>query len=140
MNRVRVIEHGIVLQDFSNFTDTATALTAFAEARAFMQQRPRDASALVLTDVTNSSFNQEVIDAIRALAVHHKPWVKASALIGLTAIMRVIYRALIAITGRDIKVFETRDSAIDYLMRFSAPASAEPASPRKPSDPPAGRR
>jgi hypothetical protein len=140
MNRVRLIEHGIVLQDFSNIPDQTGALALIQEARLFMETQPRDRSVLVLTDVTNSSFNQTVVDAMRALAVHHKPWVRASAVYGLTALMRVIVRALIALTGRDIKVFESRDSAIDYLMRFSAPASAEPASPRKPSDPPTGRR
>jgi hypothetical protein len=139
-SRVRIIERGIVLQDFSNFTDAETALDAFREARAFMQQRPRTASLLVLTDVSNSTFNQQVIDDIRALAEHNKPWVRASALYGLTALMRIVLRALIALTRRDIRVFDTREAAIEYLLRFNAPATAAPASPQKPSSPPGGRR
>jgi hypothetical protein len=138
--RVRVIEQGIVLQDFSNFTDTESALDAFHEARVFMQQRPRNGSVLLLTDVSNSTFNQRVIDDIRQLAEHHKPWVRASAIFGMTAIMRVILRALTALTGRDIRIFESRAAAIDYLVRFNDPATAGPASPQKPSNPPTGRR
>jgi hypothetical protein len=140
MNRVRLIEHGIVLQDFSAIPDEAGALALIQEARLFMETRPRDRSALILTDVTNSNFNQTVVDAMRALAEHHKPWVRASAVYGLTALMRVIVRALSALAGRDIKVFDSREAAIDYLVRVSGPASAERVSPQKPSDPPAGRR
>ncbi|HEX4385243.1 MAG TPA: hypothetical protein VH083_19925 [Myxococcales bacterium] len=137
--RVRAIEHGIVLQDFSNFADAETALGAFAEARAFVQLQPRG-SILMLTDVTGSNFTQPVIEGIRDLAVHNKPWVRASALFGLTPIMRVICRALLALTGREIKVFETRTQAMAYLMGFSVPASAAAASPQTPSSPPSGPR
>jgi len=138
--RVRLIEHGIVLQDFSNLADSVTALAAFQEARAFMQQRPRNARTLVLTNVTDSTFNQEVVNDIRALAVHHKPWVRASAIFGLTPIMRVVCRAVLALTGRDIRIFETSEQAVEYLLSVNAPASAEPASPQKPAGPPSGRR
>jgi hypothetical protein len=138
--RVRLIEHGIVLQDFSNITDPHAALSALAEARSFMKQRPRTLSVLLLTDVTGSSFNQRVVDEFRELAVHHKPWVKASAIFGLTAIMRVIFRAIMALTRRDVRVFETREQAMNYLQSFTSPASEAPASPRTPSDPPSGPR
>ena len=138
--RVRLIENGVFLQDFSHFKDSETAHDAFRQARTLMELQPRNGSVLVLTDVTGSTFNQAVIDEIRQLAVHHKPWVKASALFGLTAIMRVICRALLTLTGRDIKVFETRDQAMEYLGKFISPASEAPASPQKPSVPPGGPR
>ena len=138
--RVRLIEGGIFLQDFSHFADPQSALDAFRDARALMKVQPRDGSVLVLTDVTGSTFNQTVVDQIRELAVHHKPWVKASALFGLTPIMRVICRALLRLTGRDIRVFETRAQALDYLQKFIAPASEAPASPQTPSSPPGGPR
>ncbi len=131
-DRVRVIEHGIVLQDFS-YAEPIEARAAIAEARAFMETQPRG-SVLLLTDVSGSSFDQGVVDAIRELAAHHKPWVKASALVGLTPLMRVLYRAIVALTGRDIRVFETRAEAIGHLVSraISGPASAPDASRQKP--------
>ena len=78
----------------------------------------------------------EVVDAIKELAEHHKPWVKASALMGLTPLMRIIYRAVVALTRREIRVCETRDEAVAYLLgkrgAVSGPSTAAPASPRKP--------
>ena len=55
-------------------------------------------------------------NAMRALAEHHKPWVKASALVGLTPLMRMVYRSIVALTRRDIHVCDTRDEAIAYLV------------------------
>ncbi len=134
-DRVRLIEHGILLQDFSGFTEPGEGFDHIAEAREFMEkQRPGD--TLVLTDVTGSSFNQEVIDAMKSLAEHHKPWVLASALVGLTPIMRIIYRAVVALTRREIFVCETREEGIAYLLAkrsaLSARASSVGASPKKP--------
>lgn len=124
-----------MLQDFSGLTGPSQALAAIAEARAFMERQPRG-EVLVLTDVSGTLFNQEVVDAIKALAEHHKPWVKASALVGLTPLMRIIYRAVVALTRREIRVCETRDEAVAYLLgrrgAVSGPSTAAAASPRKP--------
>ena len=131
--RVRVIEHGIVLQDFSRVSEPALALPIIAEAVRFMETQPRG-EALTLTDVTGSNFNDEVISAIKALAEHHRPWVRASAIVGLTPLMRIIYRAVVAITRREIRVCDSRAEAIAYLLtkRISGPATSGGASPRTP--------
>ena len=132
--RVRLIEHGVVLQDFSGIADPAEALAAIAEARAFMETRPRG-SVLVLTDVTGASFNQEIVDAMKELAVHHKPWVHASALVGLTPLMRIIYRAVVALTRREIRVCGSRVEAMAYLTAraVSAPSTTAGGAPQTPS-------
>src|SRR4051812_12691973 len=138
--RVRVIEHGIVLQDFSNVPDAESALAAFEEARAFMARRRADKSTRLITDLTDSNFNQKVVEGIKRLAEHHRPYVGASAIIGVSPIMRVIWRAVVALTGRDIRIFDNRDAAIAYLKEVSVPASAAAASPQTPEGPPGGRR
>lgn len=133
--RIRQIEHGIVLQDLSGLTNPADGIPFIEEARAFMERQARG-ETLVLTDVTGSIFDQEVIEAMKALAEHHKPWVLASALVGLTPIMRIIYRAVVALTRREIFVCETRDEGIAYLLAKRAStiarATSAGASPKKP--------
>jgi hypothetical protein len=129
--RIRLIDHGIVLQDFSRFENSKEWLPVIAEARAFMAGR-RPQSTLLLTDMSDSKFNQEAVDAMRALADHHRPYVKASAVVGLTPIMRVVYRALLTLTKREIKLCETRAQAIEWLASVNDPASAADASPKKP--------
>ena len=110
-----VIEHGIVLQDFSSIRDPRESLEAIADARAFMETQPKG-GVLVLTDATGAPFNAEIGKAMEALAAHHKPWVLASALIGLSGPMRIAFRAIVTVTGRDVKVLESRTAAIAYLL------------------------
>jgi hypothetical protein len=129
--RVRTIEHGIVLQDFSKIDDLATALATVAEARTFMKSRAQDHTTLVLSDFSEMFFNQSVTDAIRKLAGDHEPYVRASAVVGLTSIMRIILRAVVALTGRDIRMFERREEAIAWLAGFAGHAPEASASPSK---------
>ena len=110
-----VIEHGIVFQNFAHVTDPEESLRAIAEAREFMETQPKG-DVLLLTDATGSIFNAASARAMEDLAAHHKPWVLASALIGLTAPMRMAFRAIVTLTGRDIKVLESRTAAIAYLL------------------------
>ena len=118
-DRLRRIEHGIVLQDFSGLRVTADVILLIGEARDFMEKQPKG-EMLVLTDFSDSTFDREVANAMRALAEHHKPWVKASALVGLTPLMRMVYRTIVALTRRDIRVCETRAEAIAYLVGHRA--------------------
>lgn len=132
----RIIEHGIVLQDFAGIVDPAESLRAIAEARAFMETLPLG-EQLVLTDARGAVFNTDIARAMHGLADHHTPWVIGSVVIGLTPIMRLAFRAIVAATGRDIKALDSRTAAIAYLLarrrrKFSGLASGGGASPQKP--------
>jgi len=131
----RIIEHGIVLQDFSGIHEPEEGLSAIAQARAFMETQPQG-EVLLLTDATGSVFNQDIAEAMRELAEHHKPWVRASVVIGLSPLMRLFFRAVVAATGRDIRALDSRTAAIAYLVarraKLSAPSTAAGASRRKP--------
>jgi hypothetical protein len=114
-DRVRILEHGIVLLDFSGITEPDRELHRSAEAKRLISAQPRG-QALVLTDVTGSTFSQAAIESLKDLVQHNKPYVKASALVGLSALTRVVFRALVTLTRRDIRVFESRAPAIAYLL------------------------
>jgi hypothetical protein len=114
-DRVRIVEHGIVLLDFSGIREPDKELHRAAEAKRLIASQPRR-QALVLTDVTASNFSQAAIESLRDLVQHNKPYVRASALVGLSALTRVVFRALIALTRRDIRVFESRAEAVAYLL------------------------
>lgn len=131
--RVSIIEHGIVLLDFSGIADPDTERHRAEEARRLIATQLLG-QALVLTDVSGSNFNQRSIEDLRTLVEANRPYVRASALVGLSAITRVVFKALMALTRRQIYVCETRAQAIQYLLskRVSAPASAGAASPRTP--------
>ncbi len=122
--KIRRIEGGIVLLDFSDRTEPEPDPVLLEEAhRLIASHAPQE--ALVLTDVTNSAFNTTTIDMLRAFVTRNKPYVRASALVGLSAITRIIFRAVTTLTGRDIRPFETRKEAIAYLLtrRLAVPAA-----------------
>jgi hypothetical protein len=117
MGRVRIVSHRgtpILFQDFSQVRSAEEGLRAIDEARAFIEGQPP--GALVLTDVTASTFDQRVVDALKELAEHHKPFVAASAIVGMSPIQRVIYATLVKITGRVVRPFTTLEEAKDWLV------------------------
>jgi hypothetical protein len=117
MGRVSVVSHRgtpIVFQDFSHVATTEEGLRLIDEARDFLERQPR--GVLLLTDVTGSTFDQRVVDAMKELAQHHKPYVAASAIVGMSPIQRVVYATVVKITGRVIRPFTTLEEAKDWLV------------------------
>jgi hypothetical protein len=117
MERVRIVTHrgtGIVFQDFSNVQTPEEGMRAIEEARAFVDRQPK--GVLLLTDVTDSTFDQRVVDAMKELAEHNKSFVAASAIVGLSPIQRVVYATVVKITGRVIRPFTSIDEAKDWLI------------------------
>ena len=137
MSRIyaRIIEHGIVLQDFAGIVDPNESLIAIRAAKDFMETQPKG-QVLVLTDARGATFDMQIAKAMHELADHHTPWVIGSVVVGLSPTMRLVFRAIVTATGRDIKALDSRTAAIAYLLarrrKFNALASAAGASPRKP--------
>jgi len=87
MPRTRFIEHEerqIVLMDFSNITDPAEGLAVIEEARKFVAEQPKRRNLLTLVDITGSTQDPKIMDALQALAEHDKPWVLAGAVVGVS--------------------------------------------------------
>lgn len=123
MQSSRFIEHDgkqILLQDFSHVLEMESALAAVAEARRFVQELSAASGSklelLILTDVEGSNFDSHVIDAIKELAVHHRPHARASAVIGLTPLKRVVLRLIVIFSQRKVAPFETREQALGWLV------------------------
>ena len=118
MARTRFIVHQgkqICFLDFSGIQKPEDAITAIAEAQQIVTAQPLG-SALTLTYVKDSTFNREVVVALKALAKADKPHVKAAAIVGMTGIQRAIYIAVTQFTGRRIPTFSSLDEAKDWLV------------------------
>lgn len=72
-------------------------------------------SALILTDVTNATYNNVSSAAIKDFTSKNTPFVKASAVVGADGLRAVLLQAVAAITKREIKTFGTRTEAMDWL-------------------------
>jgi hypothetical protein len=125
--RSRFIEHAgqrILLQDFSHNDDLQEALRQIAAAKEFMKQNnggPHSMRILTLTE--GSRFDSEVIEALKDLAMHHKPYAIAGAVVGLSPIQRVMYRMINTFTGRRLAAFDNIEEAKEWLVRQKAPTS-----------------
>lgn len=72
-------------------------------------------SLLTLTNLTGVGLDADTRDAIREFIAENKPFVKASALYGVSGIARAVGGALIAATGRRMKIFDSEGEALAWL-------------------------
>jgi hypothetical protein len=72
-------------------------------------------SALVLTDVTNSTYNKEVAEGIKGFVRTNTPHIKASAVVGAEGVRGILLSTVIYLTRREIKKCHDRPSAMDWL-------------------------
>ena len=100
--------------DFSNIRTDDEAFEAIREAKEVVAAQPPK-SLLALTDVTGSRMSLPVIAGLRGLVTHNEPYVIKSAVVGLTVVHRIALRQIIALTGREIHEFASREIAMDWL-------------------------
>lgn len=105
----------ILYLDVTNSPDVETSMAQFDEAKRVCQMQP-EKSVLLLTDVTGAHYNTEATNHMKEFSAAITPYVRASAAVGVTGIMRIIVRSLIRISGRDIRIFDTIDEAKDWLV------------------------
>jgi hypothetical protein len=60
---------------------------------------------LTLTVVTGSHCDLKISDALKGLTEDNKPYVIAGAIVGLSGLMKIIYSAIVRITGRSFATF-----------------------------------
>ena len=93
----------------------AEALVTIADARAKIARCP-PASVLTLTDITDGAYDQQVTEALKELAKANKPHVKASAVVGVTGLRKVIYSMITMFSKRQMQLFPDLDSARKWLV------------------------
>lgn len=117
MERVRFIKHkgkDVLIVDVSDSRNAEENIDVIVKARERIDvQAPK--SLLLLTNVTNAHYDPKAADAMKAYSKANTPFVKASAVVGVTGIKRVIYQAIVRMTGRHIATFDTVEQALDWL-------------------------
>jgi hypothetical protein len=117
IKRVNFKEHKwrrILLIDFSNCT-IDEALKTMEEAEKIIRAQPKE-SLLILTDVTNARYNMEAVEKLKEFTKGNKPYVRASAVVGLDGIKRIIYDAVVMFSKRTFPIFEDIEKAKDWLI------------------------
>lgn len=118
MERVKFIKHEwkqILLLDFSNGS-VDEVIKAIAKASDTIRLQPKS-SLLILTDVTNARYNLEVVEKLKDFTSANTPYVRASAVVGLDGLKKIVYNAVIMFSKRRISVFEDIEKAKDWLIK-----------------------
>lgn len=118
MPRVNFIDYKrnrILYLDFSECTIEEGSRT-MEEARLVIDAQP-PASVLVLSNVTRAQYNRETIKKLQEFVLQNRPFVKASAVIGLDGLKKVIFDLITKVAGRHMSVFATKEDAIAWLAQ-----------------------
>jgi hypothetical protein len=117
-DRLKKISHrgcSILFTDYSNFI-TFDEWKVLLDAERQLMPKEQLGSVLALAVFTGSRFSASVFTAIKQLAVHNKPYIKASALVGLSSLQQGIFLKGIERTAdRSFGSFDTIEQAKDWL-------------------------
>jgi len=116
MERVTFIQHKgaeILFLDFSG-CKTAEVHPVIEKATAVIASRP-EKSLLTLVNVTDMRFDDALTRRMKAFTVHNKPYVRASAVVGVTGIKKIMFQAILHFSKRKLHAFDTLDQAKDWL-------------------------
>ena len=118
MDRVKLIVYDnkeILLIDFSSLKGREISLVA-EEAKKIISVKAK-LSVLALTDVANVPYNKGVISVLRDLTTFNKPYIKASAVVGVAPWAASVVKMIESLTGRKFYIFSDRESAKAWLVK-----------------------
>lgn len=95
--------------------DVDQSIRTGEKAKALILAEPLK-SVLLLTDVTDTYFESKATEYMKAFSSAVTPHVKASAMVGVTGLKKVIVTGLALATGRTIKAFDKFDEAKAWLL------------------------
>ena len=118
-DRIRFVDYKdkkILLEDFSNIQDEDELINLIKAAGEIVQSQPR-ASVLVLVDMTNARYSPGVTQESKQVAAKNTPYIHASSMVGVRGLMDIIIKAINTFTGRQLMVFQTREQAMEWLIK-----------------------
>jgi hypothetical protein len=118
MSLAQVISHAgkkIVFLDLSG-CKAVDLPSALVEAKTLVSTQPKG-SALILTNVSGFQLTKETSELMKEFSVHNTPYAKASAVVGVEGLKKIVYSAVQHVSGRSIPTFDTLDQAKDWLVK-----------------------
>jgi hypothetical protein len=116
--RLRFVSHkgqSIFLIDFSHCKGKEILLL-LDQVRADIA-RHAPGSVLTLADFSDAQVDKAVATKIKEVLVLDRPYVKKSAWVGTESLPHVFYENFKSFSQRDIPAFETREEAMDWLVK-----------------------
>ena len=119
LSRVKFVKHKdrmILLLNFADLEiDDARQVSEYA--KGVISRMPKE-SVFTLTDVTNVKYNDAFRELSGDLMAHNKPFVKAGAVVGVEGWRKMVLWAATKLTGRNLNVSESQESAMEWLANL----------------------
>jgi hypothetical protein len=121
MDRVRFMTHQskrILLIDLTNCS-AEDVIERLTKVQRIVTAQPRN-SVLTLSDLTGAHFSRAAFTRMKEVAVFNRPYVKRAAVVGAEHLPRGLFDALKTFSRREFPRFQTREEAMDWLVREEA--------------------
>lgn len=129
-DRIRYITHRgqrILLVDHSG--STAAELAAMCDlVPSYVTPEPEN-SLLLLADFSNAQIDRDALEHVKIAAVFDRPHLKRSAWVITPSFPKAFYETVRAFSVRELRVFETREQALSYLVAEDEEETQELAPP-----------
>jgi len=114
----RWIEHNgkkILYQDYANlFFNTSAVKNELAGVQEIVTTQPEN-SVLVLSDFTNTEISGDLMPIMNQASKLTKPYIRKTAVLGVTGIKRIFGDLLSRITGQPLVYFSNEADALAWL-------------------------
>ena len=110
--------HAVVYLDFSYLRSTDEINDLIGKAIAEIRRRPLK-SVLTLTNIDGMYFTNTIFSVFSKYVRENSPYVKASAVVGMTGLISIMYNGFVKVTGREVKAFRSETDALEYLANYS---------------------
>lgn len=118
MQRIRTLQHmgkEILVLDYGGLGADEYPSVA-NQAMALIATKPRG-SVLTVTVVTGTRFSVGTAEVIKRYATQNRPFVKASAVVGMSALQRIIFTAVRPFLADNLATFDTVPEALAWLVQ-----------------------
>jgi len=118
MNKPEIIYHANQRIFSINFEGLKTAeefAMVIKLSKDYIRNQPKS-SVVALTNMQGMHFNKEVRDLIAEFISGNKPYMKVSAAFGIGPLLRIVYNGVTKLTGRDVRAFDTKEQALNWLI------------------------
>lgn len=105
----------IYIISFIDLVDVDDIKTVIKKAKTEISKK-EVGSLLVLTDITNISNHNDNFEELKEFALFNSPYIKASAVTGVTGVKQKIFERLTNSVGREIKPFHSLIEAKEWLV------------------------
>ena len=120
MDRAKFVTHKgrqLYLMDCSNATVEEMNQVIEACQRDVRSQPENSVFTLIVAG--GSSFSSETVSRLKELARDNTPYVKASAIVGVTGLHKVVLNAVAIFSQRRFYLYDTLDEAMDFLAGYT---------------------